>query len=54
MTPHVVVLGSSSDVPRPDPEVPVDAKRRTFAAEYKQRVLAAADEAAVSGPKAPR
>ena len=34
---------------RPDPEVVVDAKRRTFTAEYKQRVLAAADVAAVHG-----
>jgi hypothetical protein len=30
---------------RPDPELVVDAKRRTFTAEYKQRVLAAADAA---------
>ena len=34
---------------RPDPEVVVDAKRRTFTAEYKQRVLAAADGAAAHG-----
>jgi transposase-like protein len=34
---------------RPDPEVVVDAKRRTFTAEYKQRVLAAADAAAAHG-----
>ena len=34
---------------RPDPEVVVDAKRRTFAAEYKRRVLAAADAAAAHG-----
>lgn len=34
---------------RPDPEVVVDAKRRTFTAEYKQRVLAAADVAAAHG-----
>lgn len=32
--------------PRPDPEVVADAKRRTFSAEYKQRVLAEADAAA--------
>jgi transposase-like protein len=31
---------------RPDPEVVVDAKRRTFTAEYKQRILAEADAAA--------
>jgi transposase-like protein len=34
---------------RPDPEVVVDAKRRTFTAEYKLRVLAAADAAAGHG-----
>jgi len=34
---------------RPDPEVVVDAKRRTFTAEYKRRVLAAADAAAGHG-----
>ena len=34
---------------RPDPEVVVDAKRRTFTAQYKQRVLAAADGAAAHG-----
>jgi transposase-like protein len=32
--------------PRPDPEVVVDAKRRTFSAEYKLRILAEADAAA--------
>jgi len=32
--------------PRPDPEVVADAKRRTFSAEYKQRLLAEADAAA--------
>ena len=31
---------------RPDPEVVADAKRRTFTAEYKQRILAEADTAA--------
>ena len=35
--------------PRPDPEVVVDAKRRTFTAEYKRRVLAAADAATGRG-----
>ena len=30
---------------RPDPEVVADAKRRTFTAEYKQRILAEADVA---------
>ncbi len=37
--------------PRPDPEVVADAKRRTFTAEYKQRILAEAD-AAVAHPGA--
>ena len=37
--------------PRPDPEVVVNAKRRTFTAQYKQRILAAAD-AAVTQPGA--
>jgi transposase len=32
--------------PRPDPEVVADAKRRTFTAEYKLRILAGADAAA--------
>jgi transposase len=32
--------------PRPDPEVVADAKRRTFNAEYKLRILAEADAAA--------
>ncbi len=41
--------GATSDTPRPDPEVVVDAKRRTFTAEYKQRVLTAADVAAAHG-----
>jgi len=31
--------------PRPDPEVVADAKRRTFTAEYKLRILAEADAA---------
>ena len=35
--------------PRPDPEVVADAKRRTFTAEYKRRVLAAADAATGRG-----
>jgi transposase len=35
--------------PRPDPEVVVDAKRRTFTVEYKRRVLAAADAATGRG-----
>jgi transposase len=32
--------------PRPDPEVVADARRRTFTAEYKLRILAEADAAA--------
>ena len=32
--------------PQPDPEVVADAKRRTFQAEYKQRILSEADAAA--------
>ena len=32
--------------PRPNPEVVADAKRRTFTAEYKLRILAEADAAA--------
>jgi transposase len=35
--------------PRPDPEVVADAKRRTFTAEYKLRILAEADAAAQPG-----
>jgi transposase len=33
----------------PSPEVPAQAKRRRFTAEYKQRILAAADQAKGSG-----
>ena len=33
-------------LPRPDPEVVAGAKRRTFTAEYKLRILAEADAAA--------
>jgi transposase len=39
----------AAQVPRPDPEVVVDAKRRTFTAAYKRRVLAAADAATGRG-----
>ena len=45
-TPDARAAGSPA---RPDPEVVVDAKRRTFTAEYKQRVLAAADAAGNGG-----
>ena len=34
---------------RPDPEVVAQAKRRTFSADYKQRILAEADQAKGSG-----
>ena len=34
---------------RPDPEVVAQAKRRTFTADYKQRILAEADQAKGSG-----
>jgi transposase-like protein len=37
---------SPSIPPRPDPEVVATAKRRTFTADYKQRILAEADAAA--------
>jgi transposase len=45
-TPDARAAGSPA---RPDPEVVVDAKRRTFTAEYKLRVLAAADAPAGHG-----
>lgn len=35
--------------PQPDPEVVAQAKRRRFTADYKQRILAAADQAKGSG-----
>jgi transposase-like protein len=35
--------------PRPNPEVVADAKRRTFTAEYKQRILAEVDGATQPG-----
>ena len=35
----------SGAAPRPDPQVVAKAKRRIFAAEYKQRILAEADQA---------
>ena len=34
---------------RPDPEVAAQAKRRRFTADYKQRILAQADQAKGSG-----
>jgi transposase-like protein len=35
--------------PRPDPEVVAQPKRRTFTADYKQRILSEADQAKGSG-----
>jgi transposase len=35
--------------PHPDPEVVAQAKRRTFTADYKQRILSEADQAKGSG-----
>jgi len=40
---------SGNTTARPDPEVVAQAKRRRFTAEYKQRILAAADHAKGSG-----
>ena len=37
-----------TSAPRPDPEVVAKAKRRTFTAEYKQRILQEADRAAAT------
>ena len=39
---------ASTSAPRPDPEVVAKAKRRTFTAEYKQRILQEADSAAAT------
>src|SRR5215472_153410 len=39
---------ASTSAPRPDPEVVAKAKRRTFTAEYKQRILQEADNAAAT------
>jgi transposase len=41
-----IVASDPPSPPRPDPEVVVSAKRRTFTAEYKLRILAEADAAA--------
>lgn len=40
--------GAAASAPRPDPEVVAKAKRRTFTAEYKQRILQEADRAATT------
>lgn len=42
------VATEPAPMPRPNPEVVADAKRRTFTADYKQRILAEADSAAKS------
>jgi transposase-like protein len=39
------VAAEPATPPRPDPEVVADAGRRTFSAQYKQRILAEADAA---------
>src|ERR1035437_7559598 len=38
-------VGDQGGVDRPNPEVVASAKRRSFTAEYKQRILAEADRA---------
>ena len=40
-----------SESKNPDPEVPAKATRRTFSAEYKRRILAAADQLTADGEK---
>ncbi len=40
---------AATPTPHPDPEVVAQAKRRRFTAEYKQRILAAADPAKGTG-----
>ncbi|MDQ2948683.1 MAG: hypothetical protein M3Y27_22550, partial [Acidobacteriota bacterium] len=42
-------LTAGREVPRPNPEVLARAKRRTYAGEFKQKVLAEADAARGSG-----
>ena len=42
------VGAASTSASRPDPEVVAKAKRRTFTAEYKQRILQEADRAAAT------
>lgn len=43
--PAKTVAEPATGPPRPDPEVVADAKRRTFTAEYKLRIIKAADAA---------
>jgi hypothetical protein len=43
------IVAPPPPTPHPDPEVVAAAKRRTFTAEYEQRILAEADAAAQPG-----
>src|SRR5260370_26897243 len=43
----------SANLPPPDPEVPAKAVRRSFSAEYKQRILREADNCAAEGAIGP-
>jgi len=45
----IVAEPAAGPTPRPNPEVVADAKRRTFTAEYKLRIIKAADAAKSSG-----
>ena len=47
--PAKIVADPAAKPPRPDPEVVADAKRRTFTAEYKLRIIKAAEAAKSSG-----
>ena len=47
--PAKIVADPGPGQPRPDPEVVPDAKRRTFTAEYKLKIIKAADAAKGSG-----
>jgi len=46
LSPGGSVAAAAASASRPDPEVVAKAKRRTFTAEYKQRILQEADSAA--------
>lgn len=47
--PAKIVAEPAAGPPRPNPEVVADARRRTFTAEYKLRIIKAADAAKGSG-----
>jgi len=47
--PDVVAEASAATRPASDPEVPLSAKRRTFTAQFKRRVLAEADACGPGG-----